>query len=46
MFTASSKLCEHNDTVRALGGVEVNPLLRLRVGPYDFADLYSVQDEP
>ncbi|KAK4989687.1 DNA kinase/phosphatase Pnk1 [Elasticomyces elasticus] len=46
LFTAEAKLCEHNDTVRALGGTLMNPEGRKMLPRVAFAGFASRYREP
>ncbi|GAB7348240.1 hypothetical protein MBLNU459_g6233t1 [Dothideomycetes sp. NU459] len=46
LFTAPSKLCEHNDTVRALGGPLMNPEERIMLPKMAFTGFASRYREP
>lgn len=45
-FTAPTKLCEHNDTVRALGGESVNPEKRTLLPKVAFTGFSARYREP
>ncbi|KAG8624682.1 hypothetical protein KVT40_007749 [Elsinoe batatas] len=46
LFTASPKLCEHNDTVRALGGIKMNPESRTMLPKMAFSGFAGRYVEP
>lgn len=46
LFTSSTKLCEHNDTVRALGGLIMNPERRELLPKMAFTGFASRYREP